>query len=175
MEMSRIEPRLGKLLRLKERTARRLDGALLLLILASVLVVMLDSVEHIHARHSGMLYMLEWAFTGLFTVEYLVRLCATPRPRAYACSFFGIVDLLAILPTYAALLFPGLQVLVDVRLLRLLRVFRILRLSNYLDETRVLRDALVRARRKILVFIGVMFVLTVILGTIIYLVEGPEN
>lgn len=122
-----------------------------------------------------MLYALEWTFIGLFTVEYLIRLCAAPRPRAYAFSFFGVVDMLAILPAYAALLFPGQHVLVDVRLLWLLRVFRILRLSVDLDETRVLRNALIRARRKIFVFIGVMFVLTVILETIIYLVEGPEN
>ncbi|RPE81959.1 ion transporter [Vulcaniibacterium tengchongense] len=173
--MARPDLRLGKQLRLSDRTARRLDGALLLLIVLSVLVVMLDSVESVHARHGRVLYALEWAFTGIFTVEYLLRLWAAPRPSAYARSFFGVVDLLSILPTYAAFLFPGVHVLADVRLLRLLRVFSILRLSIYLDETRMLREALVRARRKILVFVGVMFVLTVILGTVIYLVEGPEN
>lgn len=175
MDMSRIEPRLGKLLRLKDGTARRLDGVLLGVILLSVGVVMLDSVEEINARHGQLLSILEWVFTAIFTVEYLIRLIAAARPSAYARSFFGVVDLLSVLPTYVAFLLPGAHVLVDVRLLRLLRVFSILRLAIYQEETRVLREALVRARRKIFVFIGAMFILTVILGTVIYLVEGPDN
>lgn len=175
MDMPRLEPCVGKWLRPDPRTARRLDGMLLGLILLSVGVVMLDSVDAVHARHGALLSTLEWIFTGIFTLEYLVRLLTAPRPGVYARSFYGVVDLLSILPTYAAFLFPGVHVLADVRLLRLLRVFSILRLSFYQSETRVLREALVRARRKILVFIGVMFVLTVILGTVIYLVEGPDN
>lgn len=107
--------------------------------------------------------------------QYLLRLCAAKKPAAYARSFFGIVDLVSVLPTYLAFFFPGLHALIDVRLLRLLRVFRILGLSIYLEEGQLLMRALTRARRKIFVFIGGMFVLVVILGTVIFLVEGPEH
>lgn len=155
--------------------ASQLDVAVLMLIVLSVVVVMLDSVPELHARHAGLFLFLEWTFTVLFSAEYLLRLTASPKPLTYAKSFFGVVDLLGVLPTYLAFFFPGLHALIDVRLLRLLRVFRIFRFSAYFDESRMLMQALVRARRKILVFIGVMFVLTVILGTVIYIVEGPEN
>ncbi|CAJ0811282.1 ion transporter [Ralstonia flaminis] len=154
---------------------RALDITALVLIVASVLVVMADSVQEVHAPHGRALYMAEWAFTLIFTAEYLFRLLTAPKPAAYARSFFGIVDLVSVLPTYLAFFFPGLHALIDVRLLRLLRVFRILGLAIYLEEGHALIRALNRARRKIFVFIGVMFVLTVILGTVIYLVEGPEN
>ncbi|MCA8000793.1 ion transporter [Burkholderia metallica] len=154
---------------------RNLDIAVLALIVASVLVVMADSVHDLHERYGHALYVTEWAFTLLFTVEYLVRLLSAPKPAAYARSFFGIVDLVSVLPTYLAFFFPGLHALIDVRLLRLLRVFRILGLSIYLEEGQMLMRALTRARRKIFVFIGGMFVLVVILGTLIFLIEGPEN
>jgi len=157
------------------RFQRNLDLATLALIVASVLVVMADSVKDLHAQYGDALYVAEWAFTLLFTAEYLFRLLTAPKPIAYARSFFGIVDLVSVLPTYLAFFFPGLHALIDVRLLRLLRVFRILGLSIYLEEGHALIRALSRARRKIFVFIGGMFVLVVILGTVIYLVEGPEN
>ncbi|KWN13450.1 ion transporter [Burkholderia territorii] len=157
------------------RFVRGLDIAVLALIVASVFVVMADSVQELHARHGKALYAAEWAFTLLFTVEYAVRLLTAPKPAAYARSFFGIVDLVSILPTYLAFFFPGLHALIDVRLLRLLRVFRILGLAIYLEEGQMLIRALARARRKIFVFIGGMFVIVVILGTVIFLVEGPEN
>ncbi|KVL35527.1 ion transporter [Burkholderia territorii] len=157
------------------RFVRGLDIAVLALIVASVFVVMADSVQELHARHGKALYAAEWAFTLLFTVEYAVRLLSAPKPAAYARSFFGIVDLVSILPTYLAFFFPGLHALIDVRLLRLLRVFRILGLAIYLEEGQMLIRALARARRKIFVFIGGMFVIVVILGTVIFLVEGPEN
>ncbi len=157
------------------RFQRNLDLATLALIVASVLVVMADSVKDLHAQYGDALYVAEWAFTLLFTAEYLFRLLTAPKPVAYARSFFGIVDLVSVLPTYLAFFFPGLHALIDVRLLRLLRVFRILGLSIYLEEGQALIRALTRARRKIFVFIGGMFVLVVILGTVIYLVEGPEN
>lgn len=155
--------------------ARRLEAAVMLVIVINVLVLMLDSVADIHRQHGRLLSILEWTFTGLFTVEYLLRLWLLRRPRHYARSFFGIVDLLSILPVFLALLLPGLHVLADVRLLRLLRLFRILKLPVYLEETQHLRQALARARRKILVFIGVMVLLIMLLGTVIFLVEGPGN
>ncbi|KMW45886.1 ion transporter [Ralstonia insidiosa] len=157
------------------RFQRNLDIVVLGLIVASVLVVMADSVKEFHAQYGQALYVTEWAFTLLFTAEYLFRLLTAPKPAAYARSFFGIVDLVSVLPTYLAFFFPSLHALIDVRLLRLLRVFRILGLSIYQEEGQALMRALTRARRKIFVFIGGMFVLTVILGTVIYLVEGPEN
>lgn len=157
------------------RFQRNLDLVTLALIVASVLVVMADSVKDLHTQYGQALYVAEWAFTLLFTAEYLFRLLTAPKPAAYARSFFGIVDLVSVLPTYLAFFFPGLHALIDVRLLRLLRVFRILGLSIYLEEGHALVRALTRARRKIFVFIGGMFVLVVILGTVIYLVEGPEN
>ncbi|WP_333986190.1 ion transporter [Burkholderia orbicola] len=151
---------------------RKLDIAVLALIVASVLVVMADSVQTLHAQYGHALYAAEWAFTLLFSAEYLLRLCTAKKPVAYARSFFGIVDLVSVLPTYLAFFFPGLHALIDVRLLR---VFRILGLSIYLEEGQMLIRALTRARRKIFVFIGGMFVLVVILGTVIFLVEGPEH
>ncbi|GAB3052118.1 ion transporter [Stenotrophomonas tumulicola] len=154
---------------------RRAEALVMVLIVLSVLVLMLDSVAEVHQRHGRLLHALEWIFTALFTLEYLLRLWLLRSPWRYARSFFGIVDLLSILPAFLALLLPGLHVLADVRLLRLLRLFRILQLPVYLDETRHLRQALVRARRKILVFIGVMVLLVVVLGTVIFLVEGPGN
>ncbi|KVK85189.1 ion transporter [Burkholderia cepacia] len=154
---------------------RNLDVTVLALIVASVLVVMADSVHDLHERYGHALHAAEWAFTLLFTAEYAVRLLAAPKPLAYARSFFGIVDLVSVLPTYLAFFFPGLHALIDVRLLRLLRVFRILGLAIYLEEGQMLIRALTRARRKIFVFIGGMFVLVVILGTVIFLVEGPEH
>ena len=157
------------------RFQRNLDIVVLALIVASVLVVMADSVKELHAQYGQALYVTEWAFTLLFTAEYLFRLLKAPKPVAYARRFFGIVDLVSVLPTYLAFFLPGLHALIDVRLLRLLRVFRILGLSIYLEEGHALIRALTRARRKIFVFIGGMFVVVVILGTVIYLVEGPEN
>ena len=147
----------------------------MVLIVLNVLVLMFDSVEEVHRRHGQLLNTLEWAFTAVFTAEYLIRLWMLRRPWHYARSFFGVVDLLSILPVFLALLLPGLHVLADVRLLRLLRLFRILQLPVYLEETRHLRHALARARRKILVFIGVMVLLIMLLGTVIFLVEGPGN
>lgn len=154
---------------------RKLDVAVLALIVASVLVVMADSVQELHQQYGRAFYAAEWAFTLLFSAEYLLRLSTAKKPAAYARSFFGIVDLVSVLPTYLAFFFPGLHALIDVRLLRLLRVFRILGLSIYLEEGQMLIRALTRARRKIFVFIGGMFVLVVILGTVIFLVEGPEH
>lgn len=157
------------------RAGKAFDVALLLLIVSSAVVVVLDSVRSLGGRHPQFFDALEWAFTLVFTVEYAVRLACVGRPRRYATSFFGIVDLVAILPTYLALFFPGLQALMDVRLLRLLRVFRILKLTAYVREYRALGAALAASRRKILVFIGTVAIIVMVLGTVMYVVEGPAN
>jgi voltage-gated potassium channel len=157
------------------RAGKLFDIVLLCVIVASVLVVMLDSVAAISARFGLLFDVLEWGFTLLFTIEYLGRLYCVQRPVRYARSFFGVVDLLSVLPTYLALFVPGLHSLIDIRLLRLLRVFRILKLTEYVQEYRRLGAALNASRRKIFVFIGTVFMLVVLIGTLMYLVEGPEN
>lgn len=157
------------------RAGKAFDVALLFAIFASVAVVMLDSVQSVGGRYPRLFDALEWAFTALFTVEYLARLACVERPARYAKSFFGVVDLLAVLPTYVAFFFPALQALMDVRLLRMLRVFRVLKLTAYVLEYRALTAALVASRRRILVFIGTVAIIVFLLGTVMYVVEGPAN
>jgi voltage-gated potassium channel len=157
------------------RAGRRFDVALILCIVASVTVVVLDSVASFSARHGGWLAVLEWVFTITFTIEYLARLVCVPRPGRYARSFFGVIDLLAILPSYLALLVPGLQALVDVRILRLLRVFRVLKLAEYVHEFVALKQALQASRRKILVFLSFVMLVVLVMGTLMYVVEGPAH
>lgn len=156
-------------------SGRRFDIVLLWAIVISVIVVMLDSVASISGRFGTLFNVLEWGFTLLFTVEYVARLASVRRPDRYARSFFGIVDLMSVLPTYLALFFPGAHSLIDIRLLRLLRVFRILKLTEYIHEYRRLGAALSSSRRKILVFIGTVAMAVVLIGTVMYLVEGPDN
>lgn len=154
---------------------RNFDLWLILAILASVAVVVLDSVPSIKAQWHGALYLAEWFFTLLFTAEYALRLWVTRKPLRYASSFFGIIDLLAILPTFLSLLFPASASLTVIRALRLLRVFRVLKLVEYSSEAGVLIEALVRSRRKIFVFIATLMTIVVIFGALMYVVEGPEN
>jgi voltage-gated potassium channel len=151
------------------------DVALIGFIVASVIVVMLDSVQDIRTAYGSVLRMAEWGFTIVFTVEYLLRLWCAPRATAYVRSFFGIVDLLAILPTYLSLAIPGGQALLTVRVLRLLRIFRVLKLANYVSEAGVLMRALRASRPKITVFIVGVLTLVVTLGSLMYLVEGTAN
>jgi voltage-gated potassium channel len=157
------------------RAGRLFDLVLVWLILSSVAVVMLDSFEAIHAHWGSVLNALEWAFTVLFTVEYIVRLSCVQRPARYARSLFGVIDLLAVLPTWAALFVPGLHALIDVRLLRLLRLFRILKLVAYVEEFSALVQALAASRRKILVFLSFVLLVVIVMGSIMYVVEGPAN
>ena len=154
---------------------RLFDFLLIVTILASVLVVILDSVQSITARYGNLFDVLEWGFTLLFTVEYVLRLVCVRHPLRYAMSFFGIVDLLAVLPTYLAFFVPEVHALIDVRMLRLLRIFRILKLGAYVSEFGLLGAAMMASRRKIIVFIGFVVVTVVVLGTVMYVVEGPEN
>lgn len=157
------------------RAGRNFDLLLLALIAASVMVVTLDSVHDIAARHDRLFDVLEWSFTALFTAEYLARLACVDRPLRYARSFFGVVDLLSVLPTYLAILVPELHALIDIRVLRLLRIFRILKLAAYVAEYRFLGSALRSSRRKILVFLSVVMMVVVLMGTVMYVVEGPAN
>lgn len=158
-----------------QRDERLFDLALIVAILVSVLVVILDSVEQIHAVAGDAFYLVEWVFTLVFTVEYVVRLSVLKRPWRYATSFYGIVDLLAIVPTYLGLFFAGAAHLIVIRVLRILRIFRILKLSEYVGEASTLLAALARSRRKITLFVCVVLALTTIFGSIMYLVEGPEH
>ncbi|MCM2328992.1 MAG: ion transporter [Lysobacter sp.] len=151
------------------------DKLLIVAILASVAVVLADSVGTLHAKYQAQFHALEWGFTLLFTVEYVARLSCVRHPLRYATSFFGIVDLLSILPTYVAVLFPEAQALIDVRILRLLRMFRVLKLTAYVWEYQAMGRALVASRRKILVFLSAVMMIVVIMGTVMYVVEGPEN
>jgi voltage-gated potassium channel len=157
------------------KAGRRFDLWLIAAVLASVLVVMLDSVEALNARFGGLFMAFEIGFTALFTVEYVARLACVRRPLRYATSFFGVIDLVAVLPTYLALLVPGLHALIDVRVLRLLRIFRILKLGAYVAEYRALGLALAASRRKITVFLFFVMMIVLVMGTLMYLVEGPEN
>ena len=157
------------------RAGRAFDLALIALILASVAVVVLDSMAGVHQQHGRWLRGLEWFFTLAFTAEYLARLACVRHPWRYARSFFGIIDLLAILPTYLSVLMPEMHALIDVRLLRLLRLFRLLKLTAYVSEFGALYRALRNSRRKIAVFLAFVLLVTMIMGTLMYVVEGPDN
>lgn len=151
------------------------DVLLIFSILASVLAVMLDSMGSVRMRHGPLLYGVEWFFTLLFTVEYIFRLLCVGRPLKYAVSFYGVVDLLAIIPTYLSLALPGSQYLLVIRILRILRIFRILKLVPYLGEAQLLLRALQASGRKIAVFLFTVLTLVVIFGSLMYVIEGEAN
>lgn len=157
------------------RSGRLFDLGLIIAIALSVTIVLLDSVASIAQRWGGMFDAFEWGFTLLFTAEYLLRLVCVQRPMRYVTSLFGVIDLLAVLPNYVAIFVPDAYVLMDVRVLRLLRVFRVLKLVPYMNEYSVLLGALRAARRKILVFLSFVMLVVVLLGTTMYVVEGPGN
>ncbi|EGW22668.1 ion transporter [Methylobacter tundripaludum] len=150
------------------------DVVLSISIVLSVIVIMLDSVEAIQNRYAQALYIIEWLFTLLFTLEYGLRLISVRRPGLYFKSFFGLVDLISILPSYLILLFPGTQAMLAIRILRLLRVFRILKLSAYMDEAEVMMAALHKSSRKIMVFLYAVFMLVIVFGSLVYVVESRE-
>lgn len=154
---------------------RGFDILLLWMILLSVIAVMLETVASVRASHGPLLQVIEWGFTIAFTIEYLARLACVRRPVLYATSFFGIVDLLAIVPTYLSLLIPGSQTLLVIRALRLMRLFRILKLARFVREGNELLLALRGSRRKIIVFLGWILGLVTILGSLMYVVEGSES
>lgn len=157
------------------KAGKTFDILLIVFILLSVLVVILDSVSEIRLNYGEYLYVLEWIFTILFTVEYVLRIISIGRPLKYITSFFGIIDLMAILPTYISLFVPGAQTLIIIRILRVLRIFRVLKLVQYLGEARALARALKDSRKKIVVFLATVLVLVIIFGSVMYLVEGEEG
>lgn len=159
-----------------ETTAGKLfDLTLTIMIIASVSTVILDSVASIQAQYGKILGILEWTFTALFTAEYFLRLICIDKPRKYALSFFGVIDLISMLPSYLDLFFGGAHYLMVVRIFRLLRIFRILKLSRYLSEADVLARALNDSRAKITVFLGFVLTSVVIIGSLMFLIEGPER
>ncbi len=156
-------------------TGRLFDVLLLVLIVSSVSVVMLESVPAVRDDHGWLLIRLEWLFTILFTIEYLLRLYSVRAPWKYATSFFGVVDLLAVLPTYLSLLIPGAQAFLVIRILRVLRIFRVFKLAGYLNESRALWVAVKGSSRKIFVFLFAIINIVVVTGAIVYVIEGPAR
>ncbi|WP_221074449.1 ion transporter [Agarivorans aestuarii] len=159
----------------QSKAGKRFDLLLVIAIIASVTVVILDSVSELEQLYHTWFIAIEVVFTLFFTLEYIARLYCSPQPKEYAKSFYGVVDLLAILPTYLALLYPAAQVMLLFRLLRILRILRVLKLVRYMSEANVLLRALMLARRKILVFLFCICLMTTIYGALMYAIEGPEN
>lgn len=157
------------------RLGKLFDIVLLIAILTSVAVVMLDSVLYMRLQYGTLFFYAEWFFTILFTIEYLLRLFSAPNRFRYAFSFFGIVDLLSVLPSYLSLLFVGMQYLLVIRILRILRVFRVLKLKAYMQQAGFLASALKTSQQKITVFFLSLVLLVTIYGSVVYVVEGPEN
>jgi len=157
------------------RAGRLFDVFLIIAILLSVLAILLDSVESLHRGNERSFLIVEWGFTLLFTAEYLLRLYSTNSVRNYALSFYGLVDLFSILPTYLAFFWPEASYLIVIRILRVLRIFRVLKLLRYMGEANILARALLHARRKIFVFLFSVLTLQVIFGSVMFMVEGPAN
>jgi len=151
------------------------DIILILVILASVAVILLDSVNKLDTEYGSVYLKLEWAFTLLFTAEYIIRIWCTPNRKGYVLSVYGVVDLLAVLPTYISLLLPQAAPLLIIRLLRILRIFRVLRLLSLLREANELAGALRRSGRKVFVFFALMMILTTIFGCLVYVAEDGQN
>lgn len=159
----------------ESKTGKLFDVVLIGLIVASVTAILLDSVESFHLLYGSIFYGLEWAFTAIFTVEYVLRLYSTPNKKEYALSFYGLIDLFSILPTYIAFLLPSAQYLLVIRIMRVLRIFRVLKLFRYMGEANLLYTALLGARRKILVFLFSVLTLIIIFGALMFIIEGPEH
>ena len=154
-------------------SGRGFDLLLIVAILGSVAAVILDSIESIQSQYAPWLHAIEWFFTIMFTLEYLVRLYCSPNPKAYATSFFGVVDLLAILPSYIAIFVPSASLLLIIRLLRVLRIFRVLKLFQYTGEANTLFRSIFMARRKIFIFLFAVMIVVTIFGSMMYIIEGP--
>ena len=155
-------------------SGRAFDIALIVAIITSVALVIFDSMGGFSPTVRRSLFAAEWVLTGLFTIEYVARLVAVRQPLRYATSFFGLVDLLAIVPAYVGLLFPGGRYLLVIRILRLLRIFRIFKLAHFLNQAHLLTSALRASRIKIVVFLFTVLTLVVIIGALMYVIEGPE-
>ena len=151
------------------------DVVLLIVIVISIIIVMLESVKSINAEYFELFYTIEWIITIIFTIEYILRIISIQKPGKYIFSFYGIIDFVSTIPTYLTLFVGGYNVLLAVRALRLLRVFRILKITRYLGEADKLKDALRHSRPKILVFLFAVFIITIIAGTVMHLVEGEAG
>tara|TARA_R110000850_G_scaffold277086_1_gene422452 strand:+ start:198489 stop:199343 length:855 start_codon:yes stop_codon:yes gene_type:complete len=156
------------------KAGKLFDVLLLIFILLSVTVVMLESVKEIDTRFHQVLLIAEWIFTTLFTIEYILRIFSTKKPWKYIFSFYGIIDLLAILPMYLSFFITGSNLLTSVRALRLLRLFRVLKLAHFVGEATNLKAALKASRAKIIVFLFTVLIIAMVVGTLMYLIEGPE-
>ncbi|MBC76602.1 MAG: ion transporter [Halobacteriovoraceae bacterium] len=154
---------------------RWFDICLIILVLLSVITIMLETVEEYYAIHSKLFYILEWMFTGIFTIELLLRLYSAPKKMSYLFSFYGAIDVISVIPTYLATIIPGAQAFIIIRALRLLRVFRILKLSQYTSAGTQLKLAIYSSRTKIIVFIFFVVTLVTIMGTGMYYIEGPQS
>ncbi|MBY5943671.1 ion transporter [Photobacterium rosenbergii] len=157
------------------KAGRNFDIALIVAILCSELILILSTIRSVDFKYSEALTVLEWVFTILFTIEYALRLYCSPKPWAYARSFYGVIDLIAVLPSYLAFLFPGSNYLLIVRLIRVMRIFRILKLARFLKDSNILLRSLLMAQRKILVFFSTVAILVTVLGSLLYIIEGPDN
>jgi len=157
------------------KAGRLFDILLMITIIFSILVVMLDSVASIHSEYGFELLVAEWVFTILFTIEYVLRIISAQSKIRYLFSFYGIIDLLAILPTYLSLILAGYQYLIVIRVLRLLRIFRILKLYRFIGASHHLIESLKASRHKIAVFLSAVMAIVVIMGAAMYLIEGPEH
>lgn len=156
------------------KAGQRFDVILLISIIASVFIVMLDSVVELHNKFALFFTYAEWIFTILFTIEYITRILISRKPLNYVLSFYGIIDLLSILPTFLSLVLAGSHYLLVIRILRMLRIFRILKLSRYMKASQVLKSSLKQSKYKIIVFLEVVIATVVIMGSLMYLIEGPE-
>lgn len=154
---------------------RRFDTTLLFIILASLVLVILDSIEGVHREYASVFANIEWGLTGIFAAEYLLRLYCSPKPLRYAFSFYGLVDLLAIVPGILAIYYSDAQYLMIVRVIRMLRIFRVLKLRPYLSQANYLLAALRGSRQKIIVFLLSVATLVTVFGTLMYVIEGPEH
>ena len=154
---------------------RLFDVLLIFAIITSVLIVMLDSVTEYHNSYGDIFFQAEWIFTILFTIEYFLRIYCIRLPSSYMFSFFGVIDLLAILPTYISFFVPGAGVFSVIRILRVLRVFRVLKLVQFMGEAELLRQAMIASKRKIFVYLFFLLNLVIVLGSIMYLIEGEKS
>lgn len=154
---------------------QRFDRYLLLAIMASLVVVMLDSIDTAHQDYGDLFMALEWGFTALFAIEYILRIYVSPKPREYIFSFYGLIDLLAVLPAFLALAFADAQYLLIIRVIRMLRIFRVLKLTPYLSQANFLLVALRGSKQKIVVFLLSVSTLVIVYGTLMYVIEGPQN
>lgn len=157
------------------RAGKLFDIVLLILILGSVATVMLESVNSIRIEHGQTLNIIEWGLTMLFSIEYITRIISIKKPLKYIFSFYGLIDLLSILPTYLGLFITGASSMAAIRSIRLLRVFRILKLARYLKEAKAFKSILIAMRPKIIVFLVAVFSIVTIMGTIIYMIEDPKD